>query len=1234
MKIRTKLFAGFGVLLLLLFTLAGIGITRLTSTDDSLGEIYGNRYNKVKLATGVRNNATELAKGVANLLLISTPESDKKNLELIRTSSANVQKAMEDLSTLDYTPQGKELVNKLLASGRRYLEYKDQTLGLYQNGKVAEANNLRTSSGVNIQDEFTASMTAFSGYQEEQMDAAIANALNQNKQTMAATGLLTLVTLLLSVAIMYWIISSMTKGLGTLTLMLRGFADGRWGENSYRVPITTTDEFGQLATVFNQLADHLDQTTAKEQALHQLNEENLWLQTQVSDMYSAMQGMTRLKEMGELFIGQLARTVEAQDGAFYVLKDEGLTRKLELTGTYARSGVQAADSFQIGEGLVGQCAKDGKPILLQGGGEQGQIRLAFGDMKPVTVLVQPVLYDDEVIGVFELLSLKAYSDLEMKFIEQIAEVGGVVLNSLQGRLKIEELLRIHQALTEELQTQSEELLSQQDELKTSNERLEDQAKALRASEELLQRQQEELEQSNEELQRKTSELEIQIRETEEVNRQVELARDSLEKQALELAVASRYKTEFLANMSHELRTPLNSLLILSQLLKENKDSNLSPKQVEYAETIHSSGSDLLRLIDDVLDLAKVESGRLDVHMETVLVQDVIDSLQRSFLPVARNRMLAFEIEVMEGTPVSLQSDNLRMQQILKNLLSNAFKFTDSGCVKLTVQPAERGERMLAFTVEDTGVGIPEEKQELVFEAFQQADGTTSRKYGGTGLGLSISRQLAALLGGTIELESEEGRGSRFTLCLPMSSAKPANAPASAVLAGGLHEARDAVAAALASSAGLSRRGALAMPGVRSALSAPVLRPPGADPGGDSFADDREHIEPSDKVLLIIEDDAHFATILLDMARSRGFKGVVALQGDSGLQLAKQLRPDAILLDIQLPVLDGWGVMVQLKSDAATRHIPVHVISVNDEVLQGLSMGAIAWLRKPSTRDHLDQAFEQIQTFLERDIRSLLIVEPDEAQRIALIELIAHDDVSITPAGSGREALEALRTQTYDCMVLDFKLRDMAVYELLDAVKGDAELRRLPIIIYTGTELDKKEQLRLKKYAESIIIKDVRSPERLLDETSLFLHRVQERLPEEKKTVLQKLHSIEAVFSGKKVLIVDDDIRNVFALSNLLEGLGMQVAFAETGKGALEQLEKEPDFDLVLMDIMMPVMDGYEAMRSIRNDERFDRLPIIALTAKAMKDDREKCIQAGASDYITKPVHTEQLFSLMRVWLNK
>ncbi|KEQ23803.1 response regulator [Paenibacillus tyrfis] len=1212
MKMKTKLFMGFGILLVLIFALAGIGMSRLTSTDSVIKEIYENRYQKVRTSTQVRNDAAELAKGIVNLLLIDSEEIDKKNAEVVKTLSGKVMHGLQQIDEFSKEGKERELADEVLLHGKRFLDFKDQVVRLNQSGRQAEANSLRTTVGIDLQDRFTRSMGNLTNFHNEAMDAAIHQALSDNQQTVMYTGLLTLIGLLLSVAIMLWIVFGFSRGLNILSAMLANFASGKWGHAAYRVPITSNDEFGQLAGVFNRLADDLKQTTASERALNKMNEETLWLQTQIAHMYAMLEDSRKVEEMAQTFIGELARIVGAQDGALYVLKQTASGTKLVLAGTYARSESTAAAELPLGEGLVGQCAKDGKPITVEGvAGQYGAIRSAFGEMEPLTLTVLPVEYDDEVIAVFELVSLKTFSELEQKLIKQTSENLGVTLNVLMGRLRIEELLRIHQALTDELQTQSEELLSQQDELKASNEKLEEQTRALRASEEQLQRQQEELEQSNDALVRKTAELEEQVRETEEVNRQIELAKEKLEKQTLELALSSRYKSEFLANMSHELRTPLNSLLILSQQLKENKERNLTGKQVEYAETIYSSGCDLLKLIDDVLDLAKVESGRMELHEETICLQETAESMRKAFGPLARSKGLSFEVDFGGVAPGQIQTDSGRLKQILKNLLSNAFKFTNSGSVRLTIRQLAEPRAMVAFEVEDTGIGISADKQQLIFEAFRQADGTTSRKYGGTGLGLSISRQLASRLGGAIELESEEGRGSRFTLYLP-------------------HDAR------LASGA---------------AEAAPAVMPPSAEApdrwpqpssralaNGEmpvtAFADDRGSIAEGDRVLLIIEDDAHFAAILLDMARSRGFKAVVALQGDTGLQLAKTLQPDAILLDIQLPVMDGWSVLVQLKNDASTRHIPVHVISVVDEVHQGLSMGAIAWLRKPSGKEHLEQAFTHILSFLNRDLRNLLIVEPDEEQRRSLVDLIAHDDVRITAVAGGGEALKVLAAQPFDCMVLDYGMTGPSVYELLDRIKADEGLRRLPIVIYTGKTLDKKEQLRLKKYAESIIIKDVKSPERLLDETSLFLHRVEENLPEEKQQVLQKLHSIETVFKGKKVLLVDDDIRNVFALSNLLEGLGMQVAFAETGRQALDSLDREPDFDLVLMDIMMPEMDGYEAMRAIRGDERLDRLPIIALTAKAMKDDREKCIQAGASDYITKPVHTEQLLSLMRVWLYK
>ncbi|WP_141335968.1 response regulator [Paenibacillus sp. tmac-D7] len=1243
MKIKTKLFLGFSILLVIMFTLAGLGISRLSSTDESIKEVYDNRYKKLKISTQMRNEAAELSKATVNLLLIDDPSSDKKHLEQMRALSGSLRSGMEKADAIFDENQERAIVEDMLKYGTAYLDHVNQVIILHRQGKEDEANKLRTASGLELQDIFIESMTGMSKFQQEAMDKAIETVHADNQESFKWTGSLTIVGLLLGFGIMYALMRSLTRGIGTLTGMISNFAGVQWGEATYRVPVTTSDEFGQIGRMFNRLADDLEKAAVNERELNRMNEDLLWLQTQVGNIYYSLQESGKVEELAEGFISRLATTVGAHGGAFYIVEPSSSgymkEKKLVLSGAYAHAQPEAAAAAELplGQGLVGQAAKDGKAIhIREYAGDYGTVRSAFGAMEPMAVTVQPIKYEDNVLAVFELVSFKPYSELELKLMEQVSEVIGMLLNALQGRLRNEELLRIHQALTDELQSQSEELISQQDELKASNEKLEEQTKALQASEELLQRQQGELELSNEALQRKTAELEEQIRETEEVNRQIELARDSLEQQALELALASKYKSEFLANMSHELRTPLNSLLILSQLLKENKDRNLSGKQVEYAETIYSSGCDLLKLIDDVLDLAKVESGRMELHPEHVTIHDIVDSVEKAFLPLARTKDLTFEVRMEGEIPDRIETDAVRLQQILKNLLSNAFKFTHRGGVTLTVRPVQTyaalpaspeqtkaSRTLLAFDVEDTGIGISPEKQHMIFEAFQQADGTTSRQYGGTGLGLSISRQLASLLGGAIELESEEGRGSRFTLYVPTDP--------------GCRSSADEVAPAIAAAGDAAGAGALQAYTVMSTAVDSGLRTSvvaAGDYAPNALTDDRERIAAGDRVLLIIEDDAHFASILLDMARSRGFKAIVALQGDTGLQLAKKHIPDAILLDIQLPVIDGWAVLVQLKCDAATRHIPVHVISVVDEIHQGLSMGAIAWLRKPSGKEQLEQAFASIQTFLNRDLRSLLIVQSDEARRSGLIELIAHDDVNIATASDEAGALQLLSTHSFDCMVIDYGLADLPLYDLLDRIKADERLRRIPIILYTGHTLDKKEQMRLKKYAESIIIKDVKSPERLLDETALFLHRVEERLPEEKQRVLQKLHSIEAVFAGKKVLIVDDDIRNVFALSNLLEGLEMQVAFAETGKQALAQLERERDFDVVLMDVMMPEMDGYEAMRAIRADERFEGLPIIALTAKAMKDDRDKCMQAGASDYITKPVHTEQLLSLIRVWLCK
>jgi CheY-like chemotaxis protein/nitrogen-specific signal transduction histidine kinase len=700
------------------------------------------------------------------------------------------------------------------------------------------------------------------------------------------------------------------------------------------------------------------------------------------------------------------------------------------------------------------------------------------------------------------------------------------------------------------------------------------------------------------------------------NQEIELARQALEEQAAQLSQASRYKSEFLANMSHELRTPLNSLLILAQMLSANSDGNLTAKQVEYSRTIHAAGADLLDLINDILDMAKIESGTMQVAVESLAFSAIQLELGRTFQPLATSKGLEFAIQIDDGLPPTLATDPRRLQQILKNLLSNAIKFTERGSVILRVFPT--GAERVAFAVSDTGIGIAPDKQRTIFGAFQQADGTTSRKYGGTGLGLSISLQLAQLLGGTLDLQSQPDRGSIFTLVLPLTySAAAAAAEALRIQPAPPPESS---AAALPSAAAL-------------AADRPL------PPLPNSLEDDRDRLQPrsadgaaADPVLLVIEDDPNFARILVEMARGQGFKVLVALQGQTGLALAQRYAPSAITLDLHLPDMEGLAVLEQLKGDPATRHIPVHILTVDDQRQEEFRMGAIAHIQKPVAPEVLTQTLIDIQQFVQRRVRSLLVIEDDPIQAQSIIELIGGGDVTSTAVHTGAAALEALRSQPCDCIVLDLGLPDMDGFALLEQIKQDPALARLPIVVYTGQDLSEAEETQLRRLAETIIIKDVRSPERLLDETALFLHRVQTNLPPMQQDLLEQLRPRDPALAGKKVLIIDDDVRNVFALTSLLEQYGMTVVFAENGRDGIATLAANPDVSLVLMDVMMPELDGYETTRLIRRQEGFKTLPIIALTAKAMQGDREKCIEAGASDYITKPIDTEQLLTLLRLWL--
>jgi CheY-like chemotaxis protein/signal transduction histidine kinase len=731
----------------------------------------------------------------------------------------------------------------------------------------------------------------------------------------------------------------------------------------------------------------------------------------------------------------------------------------------------------------------------------------------------------------------------------------------------------------------------------------------------LQSQQKELQQTNEQLAQKAQQLAEQNVEVERKNQEIEQARGALEEKAKELALTSKYKSEFLANMSHELRTPLNSILVLGQQMSENPDGNLTPKQVEFSRTIHGAGTDLLNLITDILDLSKIESGTVSVEAEEVFFGSLLDMVERPFKHEAENRRLSFDVHSDPHLSRSIVTDSKRLQQVLKNLLSNAFKFTEKGGVRLAVSVAKSGwsqehpvltkaATVVSFEVTDSGIGIPQEKQRIIFEAFQQADAGTSRKYGGTGLGLAISRELASLLGGEIQLRSAPGKGSTFTLYLPQTYVGPS------------------------SSVSLERRysgsAAAAQASVASIVESPMEKIP----------DDRANLQPDDAILLIVEDDPHYARVLCDLSRDKGFKVLVAMRGAEALALAREYHPTAVSLDVFLPDMLGWTVLNHLKQDPATRHIPVQMLTLDEDRRHGLARGAFAFVTKPTSPEGLESALTRIKEYSTPRRKRLLIVEDNPAEQLSIQELLGYEDIDVTVVSSGEEAVNAVSKESFDCIVLDLRLPDISGFEVLERFRDMPMLGDVPVVVFTGKELSPEEDARLHVLARSVVVKGVESPERLLDETALFLHRVVADLPVEKQRMLDRLHHSDDALIGKKVLVVDDDVRNIFALSSVLERRGMDVITAGTGREAIEKLETTPDVAIVLMDIMMPEMDGYQTMRTIRQNMSLQRLPIIALTAKAMKGDREKCLEAGASEYLAKPVNTEQLLSSLRMWLHR
>jgi signal transduction histidine kinase/CheY-like chemotaxis protein/CHASE3 domain sensor protein len=934
-----------------------------------------------------------------------------------------------------------------------------------------------------------------------------------------------------------------------------------------------------------------------------------WVRDGQAQLAETLIGQQTLTTVGRSVLAFAGRYLDPVVAAMYVRDDAG---ELQRVSTHGFDG--GADAGQVAAaraGLVGQTARDGRlnhVTNLQG--SYFKVASGLGETAPAELIVVPINNDGVTNGVIELGFMRPVGSRDLELLKLIAGSIGASVAAALYRKRLQDSVEETQQLNEELQVQQEEL-------RTANEELGEQSRVLTESQSHLEHQQAELEATNTQLAEQANVLD---RKNEALNE----AQTALQERADELQRASRYKSEFLANMSHELRTPLNSSLILAKLLSENKEGNLSAEQLKFAQTIYGAGNDLLNLINDILDLSKVEAGRLELQPQFVSVHRLVESLQRTFTPLAGEKKLAFEAQVEPDAPTSMVTDNLRVEQILKNLLSNAIKFTETGSVAIRVQA--RPDDRVAFVVKDSGIGIPDGQQEIIFEAFRQADGTINRRYGGTGLGLSISRELARLLGGTISVESAAGQGSTFTLTLP---AKWTDVPEARV---------DDVAAANTNvNAGAARRASSLVPATPASVPAAPAPVPASTAAAAStsasFADDRDDpATEKGRVLLVVEDDDTFASVLYNLAHEMRYRCLVAQSANEALELATTYLPSAILLDVRLPDGSGLSVLQFLKDDPRTRHIPVHIVAGEDFSEVALHMGAIGFAVKPTTREELRQIFQRLEDKGAKKVKRVLVVEDDARQRDSVVHLIKEDDIEIAAVETGAEALALLKDTVYDCMIIDLKLPDMDGSDLLERMTTEDICSFPPVIVYTGRNLTREEETRLNKYSRSIIIKGARSPERLLDEVTLFLHTVESKLSAERQTMLRTARNREKVFEGRKVLLVDDDVRNIFALASALEQKGLQVEIGRNGFEALSKLAEVPDIDLVLMDVMMPGMDGLEATRRIRANPKLAQLPVIAVTAKAMKDDQEQCRRAGANDYLAKPIDLDRLFSLMRVWM--
>ncbi|WP_028312178.1 response regulator [Derxia gummosa] len=1096
-------------------------------------------------------------------------------------------------------------IDRIAAQHARWISYADEAIGRRREGRSFDSISgfVASERGKSMMDGMRTEFTGFIGAEEAMRDRRSAQSSDTVSYAVAAT------------------------------LLIGLLAGGGMAVNGRRQVRALADAYG----------DSLDAAASHAKAL----ERDAWMSSGETELSAAKSGERTPEAIAEGVLGFFVRRFEATVGVAYLSRDHA---QFERAAVHAFTpDASHPPRLLLREGLLGQTAADGLARFIDVPPE-GYLRVgsALGTGEVRHLVLFAAHGDRGANLVVELGFLAPPHEALAEFIATVEQRIGRTIDTAVYRERLHDVLTETQQLNEELQ-------AQQEELKVANEELEEQSRVLRESQARLENQQAELEQTNEQLDQRNRLLNAQKDQLDQRNADLREAQSQLLARAEELQRASQYKSEFLANMSHELRTPLNSTLILARLLADNPKGNLDEEQVRFAESIASAGDDLMRLISDILDLSKVEAGKLDIQPETVVLDALLADLERQFRPVARDKQLGFELTLAEGLPETIVTDPLRLQQILKNLLSNAFKFTDAGTVRLDAAPAADGH--VAISVSDTGIGIAPEQQKQVFEAFRQADGTVNRRFGGTGLGLSISRELAMLLGARIELRSAPGQGSRFTVTLPrdLAEAPPADPMLRTAQMDALREMLDddvqpgSEAGAIAADGEAGTRDRLAAVGIGVGIgigpdSAEVPDRPGAAPQAPNGAvrparrhhpgDDRARLVHGKRTVLIVEDDHDFAVELCRVAHELGFNCLMADDADDAIADALRYLPDAVLLDMKLPDHAALTVLERLKRDSGTRHIPVHMVSATDGGQPGLPIDAIGPVLGPGDLDALKAVFARVEGRFAQKVRRVLVVEDDANQRDAMARLIADAEVEVTAVGLAEDALGALRDTVFDCMIVDLTLPDMAGRELLARMAEGDICSFPPVIVYTGRVLSREEEAELRRYSRSIIIKGARSPERLLDEVTLFLHRVERTPAPARQQMLRAVRNREHVFEGRRVLLVDDDVRNIFALTSALEHKGAGVVIARNGREALAKLDEQPEFDLVLMDIMMPEMDGYEAMRQIRKQPRFARLPIIGVTAKAMRDDQEKCIEAGANDYLSKPVDLDKLLSLMRVWMPK